>query len=67
MSLLPTVRTNSIRNLGPVSRASSHSSGSSRVTASGGLECSLCHLACEAIGDPVGKQACHIACDQLVC
>jgi len=32
-----------------------------------GIECQLCHIACEAIGNPLAKQACHIACDQAVC
>lgn len=31
------------------------------------IQCSLCHLACEQISNPLAKQACHIACDQTVC
>jgi hypothetical protein len=34
---------------------------------SGGVECSLCHLACSQIPDPLGQQLCHIACEQAVC
>jgi hypothetical protein len=67
MALLPKIRTNSMRSMMPVVRGASHSPGIAGVVASGGLECSLCHLACDAIGDAAGRAACHIACEQLVC
>ncbi|MEP9386555.1 hypothetical protein [Mesorhizobium sp. KR9-304] len=52
----------------PVARQSNKSrSASGGLTPSAGIECQLCHLACEAIGNPLAKQACHIACDQAVC
>lgn len=51
----------------PVARQTNRARlGMAGVNASG-IECQLCHLACEAIGNPLAKQACHIACDQAVC
>jgi hypothetical protein len=44
----------------PVARQTSQSRlGQTGVTASGGFECSLCHLACDAISNPLAKQACQ--------
>jgi len=52
----------------PVARQASNTRMTATgVVASGGIECQLCHAACNAIGDPIGKAACHIACDQLAC
>ena len=31
------------------------------------VACDLCHLACNQIGDPLARAACHIACDNTVC
>ena len=51
----------------PVARQSSHANLASAGVTASGIECQLCHLACDAIGNPLAKQACHIACDQTIC
>ena len=52
----------------PVARQTNRSrQGGTGLTATGGIECSLCHLACDAISNPLARQACHIACDEAVC
>lgn len=51
----------------PVARQPSHNRLGQGGLSASGIECSLCHLACEAISNPLAKQACHIACDQAVC
>jgi hypothetical protein len=51
----------------PVARQMSQSRLRQTGLTASGIECSLCHLACEAISNPLAKQACHIACDQTIC
>jgi hypothetical protein len=51
----------------PVARQANKARLSMTGVNASGIECQLCHLAWEAIGDPIGKQACHIACDKLAC
>lgn len=67
MNLMKTVTLTSARDAVPVLRSALSASQAGRVTASGALECSLCHLACNQIPDPLGQQACHIACQAAVC
>jgi len=67
MSLLKTVTLTSARDAVPVLRSARSISQAGRVTASGQLECSLCHLASNQISDPLARQACHIACQAAVC
>jgi hypothetical protein len=48
-----------------VARTASSSPAQRGVSASGGgIECQLCHIACDQFG---GGPLCHLACDQTVC
>lgn len=51
----------------PVARQTNHHRLVQGGLTASGIECSLCRLACEAISNPLAKQACLIACDQTVC
>jgi hypothetical protein len=51
----------------PIARQATKARLSMTGVKASGIECQLCHIACEAIGNPLAKQACHIACDQAVC
>lgn len=46
-----------------------YSVGPTQKTAkmSGGIQCDLCHLACNQISDYNARAACHIACNISVC
>jgi hypothetical protein len=51
----------------PVVRNRNYQSSDTSIHASHEPECSLCHLACDQIGDGWQQQLCHIACNSTVC
>lgn len=61
------VTIDSVTDRKPVARYRSSAAVVGGTVVASGIECDLCHIACEQLGDPAAKAACHLACNYTVC
>jgi len=60
-------RLTSVFDFSPVMRGANYGRSRNAVTASGGIECDLCHFGCNLLPSGPAQAACHIACNATVC